>query len=69
MSASIITSAKPVKINLEALLNELRQIHLTPLDQKLKGEALRQQNEFTDFAVPPSNLMENQKKVFRFYFY
>uniref|UniRef100_A0AAF5RXF6 Uncharacterized protein n=1 Tax=Wuchereria bancrofti TaxID=6293 RepID=A0AAF5RXF6_WUCBA len=45
MSASIIVRAKSVKANLEGLLEEIRQIDLTPLDQKATVEVLCQQYE------------------------
>uniref|UniRef100_A0AAF5Q6T7 Gag protein n=1 Tax=Wuchereria bancrofti TaxID=6293 RepID=A0AAF5Q6T7_WUCBA len=45
MSASIIVRTKPIKANLEELLDEIRQIDLTPLDQKSPTELLCQQYE------------------------
>ncbi|KAK6102944.1 hypothetical protein QQG55_10500 [Brugia pahangi] len=45
MSASIIVQATPVKANLEGLLDEIRQLDLTPLDQKATVEVLCQQYE------------------------
>uniref|UniRef100_A0AAF5Q7Q7 Reverse transcriptase domain-containing protein n=1 Tax=Wuchereria bancrofti TaxID=6293 RepID=A0AAF5Q7Q7_WUCBA len=45
MSASIIVQATPVKANLEGLLDEIRQMDLTPLDQKATVEVLCQQYE------------------------
>uniref|UniRef100_A0AAF5Q7J0 DUF1758 domain-containing protein n=1 Tax=Wuchereria bancrofti TaxID=6293 RepID=A0AAF5Q7J0_WUCBA len=45
MSASIIVQATPVKANLEGHLDEIRQMDLTPLDQKATVEVLCQQYE------------------------
>uniref|UniRef100_A0AAF5Q6H2 DUF5641 domain-containing protein n=1 Tax=Wuchereria bancrofti TaxID=6293 RepID=A0AAF5Q6H2_WUCBA len=45
MSASIIVQATPVKANLEGLLDEIRQMDLTLLDQKATVEVLCQQYE------------------------
>uniref|UniRef100_A0AAF5Q4Y9 Uncharacterized protein n=1 Tax=Wuchereria bancrofti TaxID=6293 RepID=A0AAF5Q4Y9_WUCBA len=45
MSATIILSARPAKEKLEALLKEVQEMDLTPLEQMLTREETRQQHE------------------------
>uniref|UniRef100_A0AAF5Q7D3 DUF5641 domain-containing protein n=1 Tax=Wuchereria bancrofti TaxID=6293 RepID=A0AAF5Q7D3_WUCBA len=45
MSATIILSARPAKEKLEALLKEIQEMDLTPLEQMLTREETRQQHE------------------------
>uniref|UniRef100_A0AAF5Q561 Uncharacterized protein n=1 Tax=Wuchereria bancrofti TaxID=6293 RepID=A0AAF5Q561_WUCBA len=62
MSASIIVRAKLVKENLEELLDEIRQIDLTPSDQKSPIEILCQQYE-TRLRIVKEKLMRLEKYV------
>uniref|UniRef100_A0AAF5PJL8 Uncharacterized protein n=1 Tax=Wuchereria bancrofti TaxID=6293 RepID=A0AAF5PJL8_WUCBA len=62
MSASIIVRAKSVKQNLEELLDEIRQIDLTPLDQKSPIEILCQEYE-TRLRIIKEKLMRLGKYV------
>uniref|UniRef100_A0A1I7VP71 DUF1758 domain-containing protein n=1 Tax=Loa loa TaxID=7209 RepID=A0A1I7VP71_LOALO len=62
MSASIIIRAKSVKANLEGLLDEVRQMDLTPLDQKSTIEVLCHQYE-TRARIIKEKLMRLERYV------
>uniref|UniRef100_A0A1I7VV19 DUF1758 domain-containing protein n=1 Tax=Loa loa TaxID=7209 RepID=A0A1I7VV19_LOALO len=62
MFASIIIRAKSVKANLEGLLDEVRQMDLTPLDQKSTIEVLCQQYE-TRARITKEKLMRLERYV------
>uniref|UniRef100_A0A1I7VPA1 Reverse transcriptase domain-containing protein n=1 Tax=Loa loa TaxID=7209 RepID=A0A1I7VPA1_LOALO len=62
MSASIIVRAKSVKANLEGLLDEVRQMDLTPSNQKSTIEVLCQQYE-TRARIIKEKLMRIERYV------